>query len=116
MSKEAFEEYARNELTYDEIRNLEYDRNQAQIQVAREYRHARQHRWTVAGYLLGGLMVLVLLSVGIHYWYTYASGPEPVDPDLKREQTCLEKNGVWMPGELIQGSEKGLCVFPGDEF
>lgn len=95
-----------------ELAQIQADRD---IRVAKENRKAeRKEAWTVAAIAWA---IAAVVATGI--WAIWIDDSPPKSPeDYKtteagREEACIQRGGGWVPAQLLENYEVGLCVFPG---
>ncbi len=86
-------------------------------QTKRAKYRLREERQDTYRWLGIGFFVLVLLLAVIAWIYFSTAGdpnPQP-DQEDQREQACVQNGGGWVPKDLLDMSDHGLCVYPGQK-
>lgn len=94
-----------------ELAQIEADRD---IKVAREMR--KQERTKVLLYVgIAFVVAVVILGIVTAIYFGTTDGEGKGAVEQKREQTCIENGGGWVPeGLLSDYADAGLCVYPGE--
>ena len=76
---------------------------------------SRQETYQTLGITAGVVTVIVVIILA--FWNPWApSTPSGEDKETVRESQCYDNGGGWVPeGQLQQGVEGGMCVFPGKQ-
>ena len=73
----------------------------------------RQDTYQIVG--VAGAIATVIIVIVIAVWNPWSDSPKISDKEVEhqREVACVENGGGWVPKDLLDVSDSGICVFPG---
>lgn len=93
---------------------MEVQRQEDATKIAIAKANRSSHRKEMVGYLAIAFAVVGVVFT-ISYFIYHGTRPSPyTDEETKREQACVSNGGGFVPKDLLKdGTNHGLCVFPG---
>jgi hypothetical protein len=86
---------------------------EAEATKREKYKNAQRRQDTLMAW---GISFFVAAAVIAISWLIYKGVTGPDDGrsiEQEREQSCVESGGGWVPKDLLDVSDSGLCVYPG---
>jgi len=108
--------------TMDRLRfEAEQQRELVQIEANRDIKVAKENRKAqrTMAWISTGIAFAVALVLTAGIWAIWIDDDPQTPEDYKtseagREANCVERGGGWVPADLLDRSDHGLCVFPGN--
>lgn len=114
LPETAIERYDRLEQEHRHALERDAANKAADLKIAKVNRSRDRQGTYVWWAVIAGVVLLVGIVFGF-FAYRSSLPAKPVAPDNEgaRESQCIENGGGWVPADVLDMSDKGMCVFPG---